>query len=369
MSGEVQYICSTCNYTVSEEISALGHSVSSYEAKAADCTNIGWDAYEACSRCDYTTYAEISALGHSVSSCEAKAADCTNIGWNAYEICSRCDYTTYEEIPALGHNEMNHSAQQATCTAIGWNAYVTCSRCDYTTYEEIPAGHIKSDWITETEATCTADGNRYKECTVCYEELGREIIPAFGHNHVNRVCTRCGDKDISLGLAYTLSSDGTYYSVSGIGSCGDTVLVFPSTYNNLPVRQIDKSAFKGTDIVMVIIPNSITTIRSYAFDECAKLTSVIFEENSQLTRIGGDAFSGCKKLTSIIIPEKVTEIGMDAFSQCYDLASVTFENTVGWKRYFSSSSTSGTSITLTGDPAQDATKLRSTYSAWVWKRS
>ena len=35
---------------------------------------------------------------------EAKAATCEAIGWNAYENCSECGHTTYEEIPALGHS-------------------------------------------------------------------------------------------------------------------------------------------------------------------------------------------------------------------------------------------------------------------------
>ena len=89
-----------------------------------------------------TKTVEIPALGHEIVHHEAKAATCTEIGWNEYDTCSRCDYTTYVEIPALGHDLVHHDAQAATCTAIGWNAYDTCTRCDYTTYVEIPAlGH------------------------------------------------------------------------------------------------------------------------------------------------------------------------------------------------------------------------------------
>ncbi len=32
------------------------------------------------------------------------------------------------------------------------------------------------------------------------------------------------------GLEYTLSSDGTYYSVTGIGTCTDTDVVIPESY-------------------------------------------------------------------------------------------------------------------------------------------
>ena len=63
---EVVY-CSYCDdelerKTVTDE--ALGHDLAKHDAKAATCTEKGWEAYETCSRCDYTTYKEIAALGH-----------------------------------------------------------------------------------------------------------------------------------------------------------------------------------------------------------------------------------------------------------------------------------------------------------------
>ena len=54
------------NYT-----DALGHDIEHHSAKAATCTEVGWNTYETCSRCDYTTYSEISALGHDI---ETKSA-------------------------------------------------------------------------------------------------------------------------------------------------------------------------------------------------------------------------------------------------------------------------------------------------------
>ena len=59
--------CSYCDgelerKTVTDE--ALGHDLAKHDAKAATCTEKGWEAYETCSRCDYTTYKEIAALGH-----------------------------------------------------------------------------------------------------------------------------------------------------------------------------------------------------------------------------------------------------------------------------------------------------------------
>ena len=104
-------------------------------------------------------YGSANPNAHRLVSHSAKAATCTEIGWNAYVTCARCDYTTYAEIPALDHKTVSHTAKAATCTEIGWNAYDTCARCDYSTYAEIPAlGHRYGEW------TPNADGTHAESC-------------------------------------------------------------------------------------------------------------------------------------------------------------------------------------------------------------
>lgn len=45
------------------------------------------------------------------------------------------------------------------------------------------------------------------------------------------------------GIAYELSVDQTYYIVKGIGTCTDTEIVIPATYQTLPVKEIAADAF------------------------------------------------------------------------------------------------------------------------------
>ena len=47
----------------------------------------------------------------------------------------------------------------------------------------------------------------------------------------------------SEGLEFLPSRDGTYYVVSGIGTCTDTDIVIPSTYEGLPVTKIYGQGF------------------------------------------------------------------------------------------------------------------------------
>lgn len=62
----------------------------------------------------------------------------------------------------------------------------------------------------------------------------------------------------SEGLTYTLSSDGTYYSVSK-GSCTDKNVVISSMYNDLPVKRIPSDGFKGySSLTSVVIPDRAT---------------------------------------------------------------------------------------------------------------
>ena len=83
---------------------------------------------------------------------------------------------------------------------------------------------------------------------------------------------------------------------------------------------------EDTEITNLIIPNSVTSIGNYAFDNCSGLTSVTIPNS--VTSIGNHAFEGCSKLTSVTIPNSVTSIGGGAFSYCSGLTSITIPNSV-----------------------------------------
>ena len=121
--------------------------------------------------------------------------------------------------------------------------------------------------------------------SACTVNSGQETIPAEGHE--------------SIGLAYTLSDDGTYYSVSGIGNCKDTDIVIPLMHNGLPVKEIAYRAFYKCDsLTSVVIGDSVTSIGEYAFFWCDSLISVVIGDS--VTSIGEYAFDDCYKLVEVI---------------------------------------------------------------------
>ena len=84
-------------------IEALGHDLVSHEAKAATCTESGYNAYEECSRCSYTTYEEINSLGHSFKVVSEVEPGCETQGCITKEcVCGEIEYI-YSS--ALGHEQ------------------------------------------------------------------------------------------------------------------------------------------------------------------------------------------------------------------------------------------------------------------------
>lgn len=119
--------------------------------------------------------------------------------------------------------------------------------------------------------------------------------------------------------------DGDTYTVTGIGD--ETVVVIPESYEGIPVTAIrghhGTGAFARKNIVSVTIPDSITEIGSNTFNNCSELKEVMISENSRLTSIGNNAFSGDSSLESIYIPKGVTLIGDSAFNNCGALGGIT----------------------------------------------
>ncbi|MBR4198305.1 MAG: leucine-rich repeat protein [Bacteroidales bacterium] len=97
-----------------------------------------------------------------------------------------------------------------------------------------------------------------------------------------------------------------------------TNLVIPNT-----VDTIKNYAFSyDSCITSVTIPNSVKSIGKMAFNCCTGMTSVTIPNS--LTSIGEQAFAACRVLASVTIPKSVTSIGPNAFSGDTNLISVNF---------------------------------------------
>ena len=70
-----------------------------------------------------------------------------------------------------------------------------------------------------------------------------------------------------------------------------------------------------------VIPSTVTTIGSHAFEKCTGLTSI--DIPNSVSAINSQAFYGCSGLNSVTIGACVTFIGPSAFGRCTGLTSIT----------------------------------------------
>ncbi len=176
------------------------------------------------------------------------------------------------------------------------------------------------------------------------------IIPTLGLSSCS--CSSSTENTVSIqtptepalkdeyGVGYQINSDGTLAVTSYDGK--DMDVSIPIDFENKTVRNIAQSAFKGSDIESVTMPDGMKTIDGYAFALCKKLNVVNIPEG--VTLIDQNAFFATFALTEIelpetletlelnafnasgieeiIIPEKVKSIGEFAFADCKSLSSI-----------------------------------------------
>ena len=123
----------------------------------------------------------------------------------------------------------------------------------------------------------------------------------------------------SGGLEFSLTTDGSGYAVSGVGTCTDTKIVIPPTYRGKPVTGITN--LKNTFANEVVIPDSVTFIGRDAFYFCTAMKSLTLPDS--VISIGEYAFYNCTGLKNIVIPDSVTSLGWGVFENCTGLTGVT----------------------------------------------
>ena len=114
----------------------------------------------------------------------------------------------------------------------------------------------------------------------------------------------------SIGLPFTLSSDGRGYTCTGIGTCTETEIVL-DTYNGKPVTAIGYEAFRGcSQMTSISIPSTVSRIEQGAFWDCTGLTSVVIPK--RVTELSIQLFEGCTSLTTLTLPKNLKVIRIEA---------------------------------------------------------
>ena len=101
-----------------------------------------------------------------------------------------------------------------------------------------------------------------------------------------------------------------------------TILTIPDG-----TKIIDKVKLK-TKVVELYIPSSVEEIAPAALYGAYNLKKVVFADNSNLKKIGNQAFAYCKDLTSINLPSSLEEIEYSAFDNCRSLKFIELPNNI-----------------------------------------
>ncbi|MBQ9097830.1 MAG: leucine-rich repeat domain-containing protein [Clostridia bacterium] len=127
----------------------------------------------------------------------------------------------------------------------------------------------------------------------------------------------------------TMASENQHYAVqSGMLIEKKTYTLLVGVGNQIPggVTKIGEYAFnERTSLTAIAIPGSVTEIGASAFSGCKNLQSVTFSEG--LVTIGGAAFASCD-LQSLSLPNSLRTIKMFAFSDNRDLTHATIPKDV-----------------------------------------
>lgn len=246
--------------------------------------------------------------------------------------------------------------------------------------------HTFGEWMISIEATCAADGQRYRECAVCgYQEA--ETITKTGHvfgeviidetpttqsaGGYHRECKSCHTIDQgvvsaikSTGLEFELNEDQKSYALTGVGSCSDTYINVPNTYQGLPVttianrafrlktnitgvtlsentKRIEEDAFGYCDIKSITIPTSVEFIHQNSFRDDVDITRDLYYQGTVadwiktmgqstvgIMAVSYNLYFNGELATEITIPATVNDIPSGAFRSCKSIKKVNIENGV-----------------------------------------
>ena len=199
------------------------------------------------------------------------------------------------------------------------------------------------------------------------------------------------EENIPASISFNVNEEGVLTSVEGISEINNEVVI-PSRVNDIDVIEIgdkvfadnlfikklvipesvkslgNKMCYGAKNLEEVVLPNNITVIPDYAFDNCSSLTNIniptslvqiranafsqtalkefiapeslkeiwlyAFKDAKELrnvelknvTEIGDMVFENCEKLESIVIPETLEEIGASVFGGCSSLQNIDLPN-------------------------------------------
>lgn len=186
------------------------------------------------------------------------------------------------------------------------------------------------------------------------KDPGATKVEECQHQFVNNECA-CGAYQESEGLVFTEYVEGSYVC-NGLGTCRDTCVVIPATYNGKPVdafwpltdeahsqriekivlpdsiKKISPQAFRQMNrLKTVVLSKGINKLEEYTFYDCPALEEIVIPKG--VVTIERFCFQKCTALKTVVLPETLREIKDYAFEGCTALEKITLPSSVCFLRY------------------------------------
>ena len=246
-----------------------------------------------------------------------------------------------------------------TCGKINHKSEEKCHNCDSSLFDlkNIDVVELEKEGIYFT-ACEKANSNIFSDVEKAIEEFSKIADYKDSNEHLNL----CNEKieELKKQEKIKLSKRRKLSKLSSFIAGGIVLLGLLGYFVFYPlisfVNGIYAPYINMYDVKEFEVPDSVTSIDSYAFDNCSSLTSITIPDS--VTSIGSFAFWDCSNLTNITIPDSVTSINYSAFSGCSSLTSVVIGDgvtSIDYRAFYNCDSLTsvviGDGVTSIGDDA------------------
>lgn len=279
------------------------------------------------------------------------------IGNNAFNQCSSLGEITFEKNAAVSLVVEDYAFQTSgitkvelpvNLTALGSQAFSGCAYLSELTFatgcrldsmgDNVFSG-CKALTKVDLPQGLTKIGDRvFDNCSGLVSVTFGEGLTEIGQY----TFTKCSNLvSVEFPASLKTMGVGTFSDNAGYGGVYCTSLKSVTFAQGSQLTMIPEGTFyKCTALERFTIPASVTYIESRlssdygfeayhfgAFQDCASLKSVTFEEGSRCKEIGASAFLGCVKLEMFAIPASVSTLGASAFEKCEALVEIVIPST------------------------------------------